>query len=38
VVLAVSYLLGVVSYHALEKPCLRLRRFFEPGGWTTAIS
>jgi peptidoglycan/LPS O-acetylase OafA/YrhL len=38
VVLAVSYLLGVVSYHALEKPCLRLRRFFEAGGWTTAIS
>jgi peptidoglycan/LPS O-acetylase OafA/YrhL len=38
VVLAVSYLLGFVSYHALEEPFLRLKRFFEPRGRTTCVS
>jgi peptidoglycan/LPS O-acetylase OafA/YrhL len=38
VVLAVSYLLGFVSYHALEEPFLRLKRFFEPRGRTTVVS
>jgi peptidoglycan/LPS O-acetylase OafA/YrhL len=31
VVLLVSYLLGYLSYHLLEEPLLRLKRFFEPG-------
>lgn len=30
VVLLVSYLLGYASYHLLEEPFLRLKRFFEP--------
>jgi peptidoglycan/LPS O-acetylase OafA/YrhL len=31
-VLAVSYLLGMCSYHVLEKHFLTLKRYFEPGG------
>jgi peptidoglycan/LPS O-acetylase OafA/YrhL len=37
-VLLISCGLALCSYHALEKPFLRLKRFFEPHGPTTGVS
>ncbi|HSY46450.1 MAG TPA: acyltransferase [Steroidobacteraceae bacterium] len=37
-VLLISYALALCSYHALEKPFLNLKRFFESRGRTTAVS
>jgi peptidoglycan/LPS O-acetylase OafA/YrhL len=36
-ILAVSYVLGLVSYHAFEKHFLRMKRWFVPRGTTAAV-